>query len=542
VDYCLFVGIICADLWGINKDMGSQRTFVFPSNTLDHVRALINSKVVTILIVIVTMLVLAYQFTHLTRFPSVFIDEPWYANSAWNWLKNGVNYDSMHAGTRENVIWPFIGNVPMVVSFALLGLGLFQARLVSWIFGVILVVLTVLVGRKSFSNLSGLLAGLLLSLSQAFIQASHYARPDIMLAAVGMLSYLISLIAFEKNRWWAHLLAGLFIGLSFDIHQNAILYALGLSVLYLYHYGWKVLSKPGTWLFVIGGSIGVIYYLLVYVLPNPEGFLNYYKFSLGISHPMPLLTFNLLDWLSSLRAEIGRYHFAENSIDFVILGTSMVYLALRRSKQNWSILIFTVTVFLGFVFLIGNKHDIYAILLYPYFMLIVGAALVGLAKESQKLDAQKAFSLVLTGLIIISGIYRLNRSTNENRDYDYYAITQKIETVISPDDSVMGLPNWWLGLSKYHYQSSLGLTYLHLIEGKSLEQGLEQMKPDIIILDDGLQGLLVDDGYYIHKGFDFFKLPKKEFGDMLISHGTLALEFSNPWHGWFYIYKMSWDN
>jgi 4-amino-4-deoxy-L-arabinose transferase-like glycosyltransferase len=501
----------------------------------------INEKVIVFLLGTLTALVLFYQLINLTSYPPVFIDEPWYANAAWNWLKNGVNFDAMHAGAREDVIWPLIGNFPLLVSFATLGLGLFQARLVSWIFGVVLIIVTVIVGRRSYGNLSGYFAALFLALSPPFIQASHYVRPDIMLSTLGMTSYFLTLIAFEKNRWWAHLLAGLLIGLSFDIHQNASLFAIGLGVLYLFNYRFRVLKQSGTWLFVFGGLLGVAYYAFVYVLPNASDFFNYYRFSLGISHQMPLMTLNPLSILKSAREEIGRFHFFENSLDFALIGASVVFLALRRKRADRFLLIFTGSVFIAFVLLVGNKHDIYAILLYPCFMLMVAETLVSLVRGSQRFSPQSAFASALLGLFLFSSLFHLVRPVTEHRNYDYYAITDHIKSVIPVGARVMGLPHWWLGLADYDYSSSLGLTFSHFINGDSLEEGFDALRPEYLIVDTGFRGLLVNEGYYNTEGFEFYKLPRKEFENFLSRRGDKVLEFSNPWHGRFEVYLLEWD-
>jgi 4-amino-4-deoxy-L-arabinose transferase-like glycosyltransferase len=517
-----------------------QKVRVFTSSS--RFRSVVNEKTLLLLIGGFTVLVLLIHFIFLTRYPPVFIDEPWYANVAWNWLKTGVNFDSMHAGAREDIVWPFIGNLPWLITFAAFGLGLFQARLVSWIFGIILVLMTFLVGRKSYSTATGVLAALLLALSPPFMQASHYARPDITLSAMGMLSFLLVMVAFDGGRWWAHFLAGLIITLSLDIHQNAILFALGIVVLYIFEYGRKTLRTPGTWVFVLGGLLGLAYYLILLILPSGSAFVNYYRFSLGTSHQLPLLTLDPLELLRSARAEIGRYHFFENSLGFVFIGASFVYLVIRRFRNDNRLLIFTLTVFIGFVLIVGNKHDIYAILLYPYFMLMVSETMVSLIKAKETIRLPKVYTSSLLVLLLFSGGIYLVRTFVSYSNYSYYEITDNIKRHIPEDARVMGLPNWWLGLADYDYRSNLGLTYNHFFKGYSLEEGLETLRPDILILDTGWQGLLVDEGYFSTEGFDIFKMPRKEFYNFLSQRGEKIFEFSNPWHGKFEIYQIHWDD
>lgn len=488
------------------------------------------------------------QLGFLTVYPPVFIDEIWNANAQWNWLKTGVNFDSMHAGTMDQfgyewVRWPIIGNAPYLASFALLGLGLFQARLVSWVFGLILLLATIVVGRRSYSLVTGVLAALLLSLSPPFLQASHYARWDIMLAAVAMVSYGVALMALEENKWWAHLLAGLLVGLSLDIHQNAVLYALGLAAMYLAFYKTRMLRQPGTWLAAVGGLLGIAFYVAVHILPSPSAYFNLFSLSFAGPHKVPIQSLNLLDLLASLDDEIGRYHFFDNNLDFVLIGASIAYLAVRRSKADRLLLSFTTAIFAGFVLFIGNKHDIYAILLYPFFMLMVAETLVSLIRMGQGLTKQRVFTSVFLALLLFSGVVRYARPIYANRAYDYNEITDKIASVIPPDARVMGYPKWWLGLADYDFRSSLNLTFYHYQNGYSLTEGLEAIRPDIIILDqENLQFWLVDEGYFPPgPGFDIYRLPRQEFEDFLAQRGELILEFSDPWHGEFEIYAIHWD-
>jgi len=186
------------------------------------IKGIVHEKGVLGFIFVAIVGVLLFNLYSLSSFPPVFIDESWYANVAWNWLTEGVNVDSIHALARQNVPWPYLGILPWLISFAVAGLGLVQARTVAWVFGLILIVGTFLVGRRSFGRIVGALAALLVVINPAYLQASHYARPDIMLAAFGMFSYFLLISGFENERRWSHFFAGLLIGLSIDIHLNAI--------------------------------------------------------------------------------------------------------------------------------------------------------------------------------------------------------------------------------------------------------------------------------------------------------------------------------
>ncbi|MBE2224912.1 MAG: glycosyltransferase family 39 protein, partial [Anaerolineae bacterium] len=483
----------------------------------------------------------------LTKTPPVFIDESWNANTAWNWLQTGNNFDSMHSGTLDQfgyewLRWPKIGNIPWRVSFATLGLGLFQARIVSWIFACLLLIATILTARKTYGILTGILAALILSLSTPFLQASHYARWDIMLPTIAMFAYWLSIKGLKENKWWCHLLAGLLIGLSIDIHQNAVLFMLGFAVLYLAFFGKAFFKSQGTWLFGLGAVLGIGYFVATFILPNPDAYFNLFSLSLGNTHRIPITTLNPLHILQSIDDEIGRYHFFENSLEFALLGASLIYLAYRRNKYDRYLLSFISAVFAGFVLFIGNKHDVYAILLYPFFMLLVAETMVSLIRDGKASSPQRLFASSLVLLFLVSSGIHYAREVFSSRNYNYYAIMDEIKPYIPPDSRVMGLPNWWLGLAEYDYRSSLNLTYYHFLNDYTLTEGFNEIKPDVLILDRDLQALLVDqEAYKSNAGFQIYQLPRQEFEAVLEERGELVHGFWDPWHGWFDIYILHWD-
>jgi 4-amino-4-deoxy-L-arabinose transferase-like glycosyltransferase len=502
------------------------------------------TTIVVVLLVLATTLVMLSHLTFLTTYPQVFIDEPWNANVAWNWLKTGVNFDPMHSGALDQygygwVRWPYIGNAFWTISFALLGMGLFQIRLVSWIFACVLLLLVFLVGRRSYGTLSGALAAFLVSISPPFVQASHMARHDIMLAVLIMGVFLLTQIAFEKEKLWAHVLAGLLIGLSPDVHPNGVFFAVGIGVLYLFNYRLKIFRQRGAWAFAIGAIIGVGYYVAGHILPSPEAYASINKFWSQGSHQLPL--FNPIRLLQSLVQEIGRYHFFDNGLDFALIGASAVYLAWRRRRADLNLLVFVGASLAMFVLFVGNKNDVYAILFYPFFILMVAEALTSVITTASNSSQVRVFTLVVLILFMVNSAVHYLRPAISNREYNYYSVTDQIREAIPAGARVMGLPHWYLGLPDYDYRSSLSLTYYHILNNYGLTEGLEAIRPDYVIVDSALQGLLVDEGYFPPgPAFEVYKLPRQEFQAFLTERGTKVKEFVNPWHGAFEIYRINW--
>jgi len=495
-----------------------------------------------------TIAVMVSHLATLTSYPPIFGDEAWYADAAWNWLKTGMNYDTMHSPDQlrtgyEWVRWPLLGNAPYLVSFAILGLGYFQARLVSWVFGALLLLVTFLVGRRTYGALTGVLAVLLLSLSPPFIQASRYARPDIFLAVVVMVAYGLVTWALERNRWWAHLLAGLLLGLALDIHFNTIPLGLGLGVLYLAVYRRRLLRMPGTWLFAGGVLLGVAYYAAVHILPNPAIYVQEHITFFGTTHALPIEDLSVQTLLWSIRGEIARYDFYTHSLAFGVIGASMAYLLVRGSRQDRNLLTFVGAVFVSFVLLVRSKHSEYAILLYPFFMLVVAEAFVSLVRARKGFDKERVFAAGLLTLFLLSSVQHYHRALADHRGYDYYAITDQIGSVIPEGARVMGMPHWWFGLSEeYDYVSGLTLTFYHRVRGYDLNGGLEALRPDYVIVDIYQWGLLVDENPYPPgPGLEVYNLPKAEFVDFLATRGEKVLEIRDPWHVTLAVYAIDWE-
>jgi 4-amino-4-deoxy-L-arabinose transferase-like glycosyltransferase len=503
------------------------------------------SKIIIVTLIVATVLVMLSHMYFLTTYPQVFIDEPWDANVAWTWLKTGVNFDSMHTGPLDQfgyqwVRWPYIGNAFWVMSFAVLGLGLFQIRLVSWIFACVLLLLVFLVGRRSYGTIAGALAAFLVSISPPFVQASHFGRPDIMLAVLIMAVFFLTQIAFDKERWWAHLAAGLLIGLSPDVHPNGLFFIAGTGVLYLSVYRLKIFRTRGAWLFGVGALLGVSYYVAGHILPSPTAYSAVNKFWSQGSHLLPLL--NPINLLVSAVQEIGRYHFFDNGLDFALVGASVIYLVIRRNKADRNLLVFVGASFACFVLFVGNKNDVYAILFYPFFMLMVAEALRSLIASTSNSTAVRVFMAVVLALFIVSSAIHYLRPAVSNRNYNYYAVTDRIKEAIPAGSRILGLPNWYLGLADYDYRSSLNLTYYHIYNNYGLTQSLSTIRPDYMIVDSALRGLLVDQGYFPPgPAFEIYKLPNQEFENFLAQRGTKVEEFTNPWHGTFEIYKINWN-
>src|SRR5690606_1442217 len=106
---------------------------------------------------------------------------------------------------------------------------------------------------------------------------------------------------------------------------------------------------------------------------------------------------------------------------------------------------------------------------------------------------------------------------------------------------VLGLPTWWFALpsADYTYHSSLTLNYYAFFNDYTLEEGLSAIRPDYIIIDDILRGVLLSFDQFTTS--PFYGVPGDEFYAFLDEQGQLVLELENKWHGVIEVYAVTWD-
>lgn len=500
---------------------------------------------VSALLIACLLAVMVFHLLTLTQYPRAFIDESWLANGSWTWLTTGANYDSIHHEVfkqfgYEWIVRYFLGQLPYVAAYSVFGLGLFQTRLVAWLFGGVLLTLTVLIGRRLYDLNTGLLAALLLALSLPFLQASRF-RQDIILTAMVMLALWLALWAFRHERaWWAHLLAGFLIGVGMDVHQSAFMFAPALAALYLVQYGRKLLVRRGTWLAGVGGAVGVAIWVAIHILPSPETYstLMGFYFTTGADAEMPIT--NPATLLDSAVREFGRYGFRQNLIDLVLIVVGGGLLLWRRSDADRLLLTFTGAAFLSFILFNGNKTNLYAIHLYPLFMLIVAQLLVTLFRRFEGAPVLRAGTALLAVLFAAYSGIRVLNNTLRASDYNYYAITDRMREVIPTDARVLAMPIWWLGLADYDFSSSLNLAYYRFFNDYDTAEALAVIRPDYVVLDEVQSVVLADEGEELPQGLNAYRVSRAGFMQVLDDYGERVLTFTDRYHGSFEIYALRW--
>jgi 4-amino-4-deoxy-L-arabinose transferase-like glycosyltransferase len=483
------------------------------------------------------------SFASLTTYPPLFVDESWNANAVWTWLTTGVNFDAIHTGTldqfgHEWVRRPFLGELPWLGTFAMLGLGVFQARLVPWFFGVLLLIVTYVAGRLSYDRQSGMAGALFLALSHPFLYSSHIARQDIILASLVVTSYALVVVAVQRKSRPAAFCAGLLIGLSLDVHQNASLFVVGMGFAYLTCFGTTAVRQPIVWFSALGGLVGTSYYLALHVLPSPSAYAAIHSFNAARWNQPAIAHLDAGKIGLSLRHAVGMFHFSKNWVELALIGFGLAYLVARWRPPDRLLAGFAGGGLLGFVLLTGVnwKPDHYAILLLPLLGLMAARASAFVMDLRQaRAPVRVLAGLALAAMLAIMAL-RNTRPLLAATSDDYYAVSSQLRRVIPGGSRTMASPLWWLGLHDVDYRSSLNLTYHEFYNHLSIREGLASDRPDILVVDEFLRFQLSGEN-----GVDLYPGADRELLDFLKANGTLDLEIDTAGYGHLAVYHLDWS-
>src|SRR5215212_8467302 len=183
----------------------------------------------------------------LTRWPPLINDEGREANMFW--VASGAD----PAAERMNAYrgFPTWGNggiqgATTAVIFRLFGLGVFQARLTSLVWGGLLLLTVYWLGWRYWSRAVGLSAAVLLAVSNPFMIGTHTLRPDVQVVTMILGALLLAECSLDaatrRPLLWAFL-AGLVLGLVEDTHPNGLAFFPLVGLVYPLRLGWRGFLK-----------------------------------------------------------------------------------------------------------------------------------------------------------------------------------------------------------------------------------------------------------------------------------------------------------
>jgi 4-amino-4-deoxy-L-arabinose transferase-like glycosyltransferase len=239
---------------------------------------------------------------YLSNFPIVGQDEPWIAAPAAKLATQGVYGDDLFAGyyamERRAYNFPPLFPLAEALTFRLLGVGVWQARLVAVLFGAATLALTYALGRRLGGGALGALAAwLLVGLRLAadreasgvpLLDLARIARYDIAVPPLVLATLLCFVWAETKDqrpktkiersslvlglwclvfRHWRYLLAGALAGLATLAHVYGAFVLAPVAVLLLWRHAARVFRRPEPYLIAAGYGLALLPWAL-YILQD----------------------------------------------------------------------------------------------------------------------------------------------------------------------------------------------------------------------------------------------------------------------------------
>jgi len=486
----------------------------------------------------------SFHFVTLVRVPPPFVDEAWFASHAWGLIHTGHPFGPLDAGVFE--LYPgywtyfsYLGAGLLALPIATLGLSVFSVRLVALVFGLVLLAAIGRIASRLFGERTGFVAVTLVGISQAFLYASHLARPDIVVAAAGYGAIALTLSEARPSVPWRSFLGGLALGLAFEVHPNAMLYGPVIIGLLLLDHGRSVWRSRQAWAFVIGALAGLAVFVSLHLVHYPQTFFQLTSLTFGTTKTPPVLIPAL--WLQSsidtlmLMTAFGTY-------TLPVLAVGLGWLVKNRLPADIRIVTIFGLLVGQFVLLVSYKPPYYPIYLMPAADLVLAVWLVRLTESKWHGSLRTMLSLALAwGLTIAAALTSVAQVRDQPMD-GYQTTIARIREVVPPGSVLMGEPRYWFGLADYRFFAWQQLTYYRdQMPGSSLDEALRWHRPDYFLLDSLMELQIVDDPSHMEAWAQRLSLNKTEFDKFMAERGQIVADIDAQARRSVRVIRITWE-
>lgn len=374
----------------------------------------------------------------LADFPAMHSDESWLSGLTRTMTNEGIGateyfFDLLPRYPHAIKTIFHVLQMPFIFVF---GYNLFSVRLMSLIFGMLcLWFFYKILMKLTKSFVISILTTIVLSFDIQFIYASHFARQEIVIAAVILAAILY--IVWNAENWTAKkdIAVGILIGLSIGIHPNSFLAALIIGSVYMYYIICDKKMKLRNLLFLIitVSLFAAAFVGLSFVLDS--NFINdYLKYGddLGASSGIVMKVFNFPKYYRKLfNAFSVTYYTPDIRAQFIAFAAGIIggLISLFAGKERKRALLFLLPIAalnIGYI-IIGRYSQPGIILLFPICYLLIGV----LAAKIKKIGVA---ALAVIGMVVLvsSTIQIHNNADNKYKEY-----LQEIKNNIPEDSEVL---------------------------------------------------------------------------------------------------------
>jgi 4-amino-4-deoxy-L-arabinose transferase-like glycosyltransferase len=469
---------------------------------------------------------LLFCFQQLPYFQSRWIeDESSYSDAAWTFAHDGRIHMSMFPPTDVASVAdvrPPAMAIALGGMFRIVGLGVWQARLLPLLGALAAILVTYLLGAYLAGEWVGAVGALLVATDSLLFVAGRTTRPEGVEAFLNTLAALLFMVAMRRDSWMAALAAGLVAGLSINFHINGAIAPIAMALWAIYEYGLKVWRKPVAWTFAFTAALCIVPYVLWINMDALHHRAYVEMRTLGTEIPF-----------SKFHGEIMRYS------DFIGIGSSKLPLPIqvpvrapvamlivaslgvlyvRNRRLFWYLGLF-LAAHMGWWYYLANKNVRYTAVAAPLFALIVAAGCMSLASTPKHRKIVAALCLLYGAIGIAGNAYLVNRFKNA----DYVAVTAQLRQAVPEGATVYGANTFWLALHDRRYYS---------YDRSGFDYAIANLKPQYLILYDRV--MMHGSGL----GADDFGAVRTKAAAFVQAHGEKVTDISNQFYGDLAIYRV----
>lgn len=446
-------------------------------------------------LVILIVMALILQIPFINVIPGIMVDEPWYANTAWNFsLGNGFTNTVPGAYGGDDL---FLYTLLLGIAFKIFGTSLLVARIVSIVAGIfslagIYQILKVLKVKNPWILST---VGTLFIFSNVNYIIFRSARPEGWIVAFGVWALYYLIKGYKTDKKLMFFTSGFLSSAIFLMHPHGAIFIIifGSTVLFRCYHKNKV---KGLFYFVIGMipvSLALIYYIFSIRQQSVSEFLLPWQHRVALSNAgfIQSQIENLAVFFSTYTLGVKRLYILFFEIGMLLYGAFF----LKRNK--WVFIISSLGLsyfFIAIIFLspFSTRH----------FSEIIIFSIVSFGLILNHYSTNYKMFKIFMGLGIL---YLINNLGGDfyiiSKGYDrtpYSQIETKIDSIVPDDTKVLTLLNFWFPLK--NNQNYNRYTRWNKSNYKNLDDLFDSKELDYIVISDYMtKGTTATSGRIISK-------------------------------------------
>lgn len=442
-------------------------------------------------LLILAAIYLCLQLPFLTTITNVWVDEPWYANTAYNYsIGNGlVNTVPGKQGGDDLFMYTFL----LGSFYKFVGASLYTSRLFSVLVGLVSLLGLILVLKKlNLSVNKVFFISLLFIFSNVTYIVFRTVRPEAMVLGFLIWAFYFLLLGENSGKWVHFLVSGLLISFSLLCHPNgALLVFLFLS--YLIYKSAKNRRYPLLLGFLLGGAIAFL--ILLYQVTIIKE-MNFFEFLRELTTQEKRFNRSSLSSDSSfLNFFTLGFEYIKNWVEDYMLGFKRLFILIFE----FGILFYGLSFYRKnkLIFQISAAGILYFVLsnmvFHPFILRAFGNVLffslitLGLILSEFELKPNK--KKVRLFILVLGMLYLLNNIAGDafiiKRDYkktQYSNIEKELDESIPDDKVVLSLFNFWFAFKNNEMYADY--TSWKIRNYRSLEEFIASDKADYVVISD----------------------------------------------------------